>query len=197
MIDNTTAASDYRSSQHQHNPPSTSASSHPTLSYSQAAKSATTISFPKKDQAIIIGAIDQVKLSDYIKSLASITGPENIIFASRVSNNRICVYLSSAACVDTLIATHNSIKVGEHETQIRRLVTPSKRVLISNVCPSIPHSVVEDSFKSLGINMVSPITFLKAGIPGEGYGHILSFRRQVYIFPLADENELQSSLVIN
>lgn len=50
---------------------------------------------------------------------------------------------------------------------MRRLVTLAKRILISNVCLSIPDELVESALIDLGLNLVSPISFLKAGIPGD------------------------------
>lgn len=100
------------------------------------------------------------------------------------------MYLSSVECVDKLLTSYTSIKIGDCETQLRRLITPSKRIITSDVC----HSVIEESLKSLELNIGSPISFMKAGIPGENFEHILSFRRQVYITSLADDAELPSSV---
>lgn len=165
-------------------------------SYVDVTKSTPTTKFPKKDQAIILNAIESCKLSDYIQVLANIIGPKNILFASRITNNRICIYLVDSHSVDNLLSTHKCIIVNDTEVGIRRLVTPAKRLVLSNVCPSIPHDVLINSIKSLNLKPVSPITFLKAGIPGEEFSHILSFRRQLYILPPEDENKLPSSILI-
>lgn len=167
-------------------------------SYSSKARTSPQTMFPKKDQAIVIHAVEPYKLSDYVKSLGSIIQPKNIIFASRISNNRICIYLSSTQTVDDLMKTHCRIKLGDIEVPIRRLITPAKRIVISNVCPSIPHEVVEIALKNLDLKLVSPISFLRAGIPGDEFSHILSFRRQVYISPSQDDNtEIPTSIVIS
>ncbi len=57
-----------------------------------------TTSFPSKKQAIIFDTIDHSKLGDYIiVAIENIAAPKNIMAASRISNNRICVYLEAIA----------------------------------------------------------------------------------------------------
>lgn len=163
--------------------------------YSNATKSIPKINFPKKDQAIVLNAVDSLKLADYIHSLAEIIGPKNILFASRIANNRICVYLANKEIVEKLLETRSSITIGDAEVGMRKLITPAKRLILSNVCPTIPHEIIENSLKNVGFKLVSPITFLRAGIAGDEFSHILSFRRQVYIAPVSEE-VLQSQTTI-
>jgi len=54
-------------------------------------------------------------------------------------------------------------------------------MVISNVCPSIPNYVILNALKNINVIPVSDIAYLKAGINIEGYEHILSFRRQMFI----------------
>jgi hypothetical protein len=74
-----------------------------------------------------------------------------------------------------------SIKINDQLIHIRRLVNQAKRIVISNVCSSIPNLVIEDSLKQIDIIPTSQINYQKAGIKIEGYEHIMSFRRQMYI----------------
>ena len=71
----------------------------------------------------------------------------------------------------------------------------TKRIILSNVCSIIPHNVILNAFKQMGIRTVSSISFIKVGFT-EGFTHILSFRRQVYIHP-DDVNKLPESLRVN
>lgn len=165
--------------------------------YGNAASSVPQNSFPKNEQAIIMHATGQYKLFDYVRSLGAVVCPKDITFASRISNNRICIFLSSTRIVDELMRAHTTIKVIDTEVPIRRLINPAKRIIISNVVPSIPHEVVEDALKSLGLKLVSPVTYLRAGMPDEGFNHLLSFRRQVYISPPQDDNtNLHTSVLV-
>lgn len=164
--------------------------------YSSVASSTPPKLFPKKEQGIILGVIDGLKLCDYVTAVGTIIGPKNILFVSRVSNNRISMYLSSKNIVDNFVNRHPSIIVQNQNVAVRRLITPSRRIILSNVCPTIPHYILEDYIRNLGLKPASSITFLRAGIPGEQYNHILSFRRQIYVSP--DDNiNLPSNILIN
>lgn len=57
----------------------------------------------------------------------------------------------------------------------------NKRVVISNVNPTIPDEIVLSAIKSKGVSPVSNIYDIKASLSKPGRAHILSFRRQVYI----------------
>lgn len=155
-----------------------------TSSYANAASAKPILNtFPKKDQAVIINVLDGVKLTDYVVSLGGIIGPKNILFASRISNNRVCIYLSSKELVEEVILHHSSIVINGQEASIRRLVSPARRIIFSNVSPTIPHEFLENVVKAAGFKPVSPVSFLRAGIIGDAYSHVLSFRRQIYVHP--------------
>jgi hypothetical protein len=151
--------------------------------------------FPKKEQTIILAVTADLKLVDYVRPIANIVGAKHIIFASRISNNRICIYLDSVELVDSLIAQYKSVQINEYEVNIRRLITPSQRIILSNVCPSIPNEVLINEIKRIGYTTLSPMTHLRAGIWDEELTHILSFKRQIFVQP-NDTITLPSSLVI-
>lgn len=166
------------------------------LSYAQAMRTQNS-KFPKRDQAIILDYVEDLRLADYVISVGSIVGPRNVVSASRIANNRICIYLSSTEVADEFVGKHPELLILAESVKVRKLITPAKRIIISNVSSSIPHLVIESALKELGLTLMSPITTLKAGIPGDEYSHIESFRRQVFVAPeLQDNKELPSSLVI-
>lgn len=68
------------------------------------------------------------------------------------------------------------------QVSFRRLISYTKRIVIFNVSSCIPHGYVERAIKSYGLQLSSTITFLKAGIPGDEFSHILSFSRQTYVY---------------
>lgn len=82
-------------------------------SYVAAAKSTPKPFFLKKEQAIVFHSvsspnlvfhsIDSPKLLDYAKTIGEVVQPKNIIFVSRISNDRICIYLSRIELVDQMI----------------------------------------------------------------------------------------------
>lgn len=202
----TVAASDYRGSQNNisTDPTQSTVSSQLQIhqdnrpSYVSVTKSVPKATFPKKEQAIVLNSVHNLKLADYVQALGTIISPKDIIFVSRIANNRICVYLATTQIVDKVVESHSSIKVGEIDVGLRRLITPAKRLILSNVSPTIPHEILEQSLQSLGLKLVSPITFLRAGIPGDNFAHILSFRRQVYVVPPIDDilSDNHSSLIV-
>lgn len=51
--------------------------------------------FPNKDQAIVLSAVEGIKLQEYLTAIATVTNPKNITFASKISNNRICIYFAN------------------------------------------------------------------------------------------------------
>lgn len=163
--------------------------------YSSIAKRPAIIVYPKKEQAIILNVIEDLKLNDYVISIGNIVKPQNILFASRISNNRICIYLSSIQLVDFVVQNHNVLTINNSEVSIRRMITPAKRLIISNVCPSIPNHVIENAIKDLGFQLASTVSFVRAGISGSEYSHVLSFRRQVYLHP-DDTIELPSTTLV-
>ena len=89
-----------------------------------------------------------------------------------------------------------SININDQIIQIRRLINPAKRIIISNLCPSMPNTTILDALKNIGINPTSKINHLKASINLKGYEHIMSFRRQMYI-NYEDTPKLPSSLLID
>lgn len=162
-------------------------------SFSQVLKR---IVHPKKDQAIIFSSIEGTPIKNYIVNLGKVVGPKNVLFASRISNNRVCVYLSSKATVDKFMITHGGISLDDLFVPCRRLISPAKRIILSGVSPCIPHDLIENVLQSNGFKMVSPVTYLGAGIGLPEYSHVYSFRRQVFILP--DDNFTQpSSLIVD
>lgn len=181
-----------------------SASDHisPSLTQSQisASRSYSNIAanslFPSKDQGIPFPSIDWVKLEEYIFAVGAKIFPKNITFASRISNNRVCIYLSNKSVVDHFMATYSSITINNQDIQARRLITPASRITLSNVCPTIPHGTLEIELKKLDLNLVSPVTFIKIGVSNPEYGHIFSFRRQVFTSPLSPESNIPESFTL-
>lgn len=155
-------------------------------SYSAALIQQNPVKFPTKDQAIVFNTIDNSKLQDYLLQLGPIVNPKNILFSSRISNNRICVYLDSKESVDQFLNNHGSITINGEAIRARRLIAPSDRLVISNISPTIPHEVLVEELRNLGLTLISPVTFLRIGATNPEYSHILSFRRQVYITPAED-----------
>lgn len=163
------------------------------MNYARATRSDV---FPKRDQAIVLQAIDGVPVKDYVSELVKATSPETIRFISRISNGRICVYLSTKQIADDLIDNTKTITIGNTGIPIKSLASRTKRLIMSNVCPEIPHELIEEKLKDAGIRIESKVTFIRAGISEAGLSHIYSFRRQAYIHS-DDANEIPESMFIS
>ncbi|XP_054006593.1 uncharacterized protein LOC128891237 [Hylaeus anthracinus] len=162
------------------------------LTYAAATQS---ITFPTKEQAVIMDAIDGVAIKEFTLAIAKVISPGNIRFVSRVSNGRICMYLANQHLVEKLTDTDVNTKVANHTLRIRPLVSRAKRIILSNVCPIIPHEAIESKLLTMGIRCASHLIFIRAGMNEPGFSHILSFQRQIYIEP-SDANKLPDSIQI-
>ncbi|CAI6368795.1 unnamed protein product [Macrosiphum euphorbiae] len=160
------------------------------------AETTANVQFPKKDQAVIFNTIEDLPQIEYIRAFSQLTDPNNIKFASRISNNRFCIYFANKNIVEQIITKQPFIVINNKEIAFRRLINQAKRIIVSNVQPVIPHDVITNAFNNLSIKIVSPITFMKAGFANDEFNHIGSFRRQLYIHP-DDINKMPSSILIN
>ena len=145
------------------------------------AEIASNVTLPKMNQAIVFNSINNIKQIEYVTAISKITPAKNIQFVSRISNNRFCIFFNSQAVMENLLKTHCSIYVNDIEIPIRRLINASKRIILSNVYPTIPNQLILNALHEVGIKTTSHISHMKAGFATDQFAHILSFRRQVYI----------------
>ena len=139
------------------------------------AKAAQNVTFPKRDQAIVSDGKDGISIGDYVEAIGKIVNPANIRFISRISNNRICTFLSSKPLVDEIKGKHPTIKINSIVLKIKPLISRMKRIILSNVSPIIPHTVISDVLHKLGLKSFSAISFLRAGVSEQDLSHIMSF----------------------
>lgn len=135
---------------------------------------------PKKDQAIILSPVQGIPLKEYVVALGNVLQPTKILFASRISNNRICIYLDSKKTAEDLTQKYKTIKVNTHDIPIRNYLTPTHRIVIW-AFPTLPDNVLIEGLQNIGIKPESGIQHLSAGIHQDNFNHILSFRRQLFV----------------
>ena len=138
--------------------------------------------FPSRAQGLIMDAKAGLALRDYTVAVGNIVDPKNVIYASKISNGRICIYVKEKEIAENLTNKYKALEVSVNKESValRPLVSKQQRIIISNVAPPIPHHILVDQFSSYGIKC-STITTLRAGIVEEGYEHVLSARRQTFI----------------
>lgn len=139
-----------------------------------------------------------IQIKEYAYALGRITKPTNIRFISRISNNRVCVFFASKEMffADHITDTYKHIRINNYDLRMRPLITKYQRIILSNVYPTIPHSIIQEVLDKLNIKRESAVSFLRADIPEEGFAHVLSFRRQVYVHP-EDLNKFLNSIKID
>lgn len=135
----------------------------------------------KKEQGIIMQMINDIEPEEYVYAMANITDPQNIINYSKISYGRIRIYFKNKQIVEEITTKNKTIKINDIDIPIRPLLIPSKRIIISNACPEIPHEIIEKALNQLGLKTVSSMFFLRAGLRKPGFEHILSARRCVYV----------------
>ena len=72
-------------------------------------------------------------------AVGKVIGPKSIKFISRKSNGKVCIHLDRKKPV-TSLTTNNTI-------EIKPILTPAQRIILSNVPPIIPNSTIENTFK--------------------------------------------------
>ena len=81
------------------------------------ASTTTNSSFPNKEQAIIIDAIDGTTVKDYVITVAKIAGLNAIRFASRISNARTCIYFDSKTTTKQFTNNYKTLNINNTNTQ--------------------------------------------------------------------------------
>lgn len=148
-----------------------------------------------RDHAIVVDTIKDKTVEEYAVALAKVIPPKDILYVSRISQNRVCFYLSKTEIVDHLVENNFKLRIEDLLLEIRPLTSKAKRILISNVQPCIPSSVILEELRKLDISPISPITTIKAGMHMKELGHLLSFRKQMFVKP-EDIEKIPSNLKI-
>ena len=110
-----------------------------------------------------------MQLKEYTVTIGKIIASNNVKFVSRISQSRICLYLSSSEAVNRLINNNRTVNIKSHVLQVRLLISKPTRYTfkVSNVCPIIPHHVIVEKLKESDIIPKSQMLFIKAGIREE------------------------------
>lgn len=147
-----------------------------------------------KENAVIFPYITNLTYLDYLNEVAKLVPPNDIIYASRISNNRMNIYFSSKTWVDIVTAKKGiNTKIGF--VPVRRLLNPHSRLIISNVMPGITNETIIKAIEPY-VTPVSAMQFVAVGLKDPKFQHIKSFRRQIYITTEDDSKNIPESLLI-
>lgn len=116
----------------------------------------------KTNQAIGLTTVDGIKQIEYLTAISKFTAPSIIISASRISNNRFCIFLNNQSNADNLVKNAPKLYINDKEISVRKLLNPSKRIVLSNVYPIIPNESIINSLQGIGIRTTSNIFSIKS-----------------------------------
>lgn len=104
-----------------------------------------------------------------------IGGPQNIVAASRVSGGRVIIFLASIDIVNRFQSEHGGFQLGNFFIKTKKLRTPAIKVIISNVSPTIPNSILETYLTTTyGLQLVSPMAVLRVSLSDDIFSHVIS-----------------------
>lgn len=153
---------------------------------------------PSEEQGIIFNCRRDFKLRDYLNAVAStIEGALNIIAASKVSNNRIIIFLRNVELVDSIMEAGGFFITKTTFIACKRLKSPTRKIIFSNISPTITNEILEQFITNeLDLKLASSISILRCSPFDDEFGHIVSWRRQVYIY-FSEDTKLPGSFLLN
>lgn len=134
----------------------------------------------------------EVTVEDILQIIGEKVGFENIVSASRM-NKAVVVFLKSESLINEL--TVSGIWVKEAFVPITPLSAPATKVTISNVPPFVSNEAILKELQRFG-KIASPVKGIPLGCKNAALKHVLSFRRQVYMFLNSPERTLEASFRI-
>ncbi|XKL69146.1 hypothetical protein PGB90_006915 [Kerria lacca] len=111
--------------------------------------------------------------------------------------------LDEEKTADEFVKTHQTININNRILDVRKLIAPAKKLILSNVHTCIPNSLILDALHSFKIKTVSAIFDLHINTANDKYdknkvneyAHIASFRRGIYVIN-EDDAQFPDSLLI-
>ncbi len=159
----------------------------------------TTFNYPTEDQGLIFNHIEGKKIREYLAAICSlIGGAHNIIAASRISGGRVILFLAAKEIVERFQEEHGGFLLEQTYIKTRKLKSPSVKIVLSNVSPTVPNTAIEDLLtKNLKLKLAFPISILRVSPNDDTFSHVISWRRQVYIQSNTDIPPLPNSILLN
>lgn len=142
----------------------------------------TSFNHPSEEQGVIFDHLDGLKIRDYLLAIYKLVGgAQNIVAASRVSGGKVIIFLSAQEIVEKFQNEHRGFHVGDKFFETRKLKAPSVKIILSNVSPVIPNTVIESTLNQLGLQPITPISILRFNPSDDIFSHVISWRRQFYL----------------
>jgi len=116
-------------------------------------------------------------------------GFDNVISASQM-NKELIVFLKSEALENQL--TVDGLWVKEAFVPVSPLSAPATKITISNVPPFVSNDVIVKELLRYG-KIASPMRTIPLGCKNAALKHVLSFRRQIFMFLSSQDRSLEVS----
>lgn len=134
-----------------------------------------------RENGIIIEMVEGIPEEDYVYAITNLTNPTNLEYAFRMSKQRLCIYFKEKNIAEYITINHKTIKINNINIKIRPIITNSKRLLLSNVHPTIPENLLENELKQMGLTLTSNMQYLRAGYKRPELAHIVGSRRAIFV----------------
>ena len=137
-----------------------------------------TVSVPSRDHGAYCKAFADIPIKAYIDAIGKTMNKANITHASRIPNGCIALYFRSKEMVQLAVST--GLELNDTYVELTPLVLPTQRIVLSNVYPEIPNSLLEKTLSSF-CKIVSAFRPIPLGTKESELSHIMSFRRSVNV----------------
>lgn len=57
---------------------------------------------------VVLNAADDLQITDYFSAIGHIVTPKKVLFVSKISKGRVCIYLSITFLVDDVVSKYSS-----------------------------------------------------------------------------------------
>jgi len=134
---------------------------------------------PSRKNAIVLDDTTGVTQDQVLRCVADRIGGRNIHYCSRLSNGRICLYLTNPECVAQM-TEGGGLVVASKFIPCRRYVSEAKKIVVSNCPPELDDNQLQKILQPYG-RIVSAPTRLRVSTVHEDLKHIRSWRRSIYM----------------
>jgi hypothetical protein len=102
-----------------------------------------------KSKGVLVRRVEGILLPEFLKFLGKKISPLKIIYADYRGSTDYAVWLASEEDVDEFVAL-DTLEVNGQMTKINRYVNPVRRVVLRNVPPFLPDTVIINSLNNYG-----------------------------------------------
>lgn len=149
---------------------------------------------PNKKNAIILEDTKNFSQDQVLRAVADIIGGRNIIYITRLSSGRICIYLANEESTNKIVG-ESGITINDVFLPCRKYISEATKVVVSNCPPEMSDESLKKVLEPYG-RVVSPPTRLRVSTNHDDLKHVLTWRRSVYVLFSHDAQEMPSRVSI-